>query len=246
MNKLRPEFQAVLNECFNLTSKLEKKFLILNCKNLMDYLGENFWPGLPSEEKSTRLKHKFETVGDDDSRFIMVAGDSHTVEVKLNNLLRAPTKFICLNDNIDYKLRNEARRLKNLISTFYEMMFPLKSSFEIDENFVDDIEKKNNFGMILLLGLSAALVFVMCVLKQCCSNGSPNGRFKRFRREHRVSNALRKRMEQKKTETSSLSTSSENELESSGSFKKNFGIFMRTKFRNFKKSKNLNPNLNTI
>ncbi|CAF0956251.1 unnamed protein product [Brachionus calyciflorus] len=221
MYKLKHEFEACLNECLNM-SKVLTKNIYLNCSNLSNYLGEKFWTGLPSEEKSKRYRYNFETVGDQDTKFIMISGNYHDVEVKLNNLLREPTKFICLNDNIDYKLKNEANRLTILISNFYEMMFPVKSNFERDENLVENMEEKNNF-MFILIGLILFLVLVLCVLKKLFAY-SPNGKLRRFRREYKVSNALRKRME-KKTETSSISTSSENEFDSSSRVNcKNFEI----------------------
>ena len=62
----------------------------------------------------------------------MIGGEPFDIEIKLNNLIRKPNKFICLNDNIDYKLNYEAVELKRLLANFYSTMFPLKSSFEKD------------------------------------------------------------------------------------------------------------------
>ena len=61
----------------------------------------------------------------------MISGDPVEIQVKLANLVREPRKFICLNDNIDYKLRTEANQLKSMLNTFYSNLFQLKSSFEI-------------------------------------------------------------------------------------------------------------------
>jgi hypothetical protein len=54
----------------------------------------------------------------------------------LKLVLKNPRKFLCLNDNINYKLVNEAGRLKDLLENFYITLFPLKSEFE--KNFVEN------------------------------------------------------------------------------------------------------------
>jgi hypothetical protein len=69
-------------------------------------------------------------VGDEDTKFVMIAGDPLEIEIKLNNLIREPQKFICLNDNIDYKIKYEANELKRLLKYFYSTLFPLSSMFE--------------------------------------------------------------------------------------------------------------------
>jgi hypothetical protein len=73
-------------------------------------------------------------VGEEDTKFVMISGDPVEIQVKLNNLIREPSKFICLNDNIDYKLRTEASQLKSILRSYYSSLLPLKSSFELSDS----------------------------------------------------------------------------------------------------------------
>ena len=41
------------------------------------------------------------------------------------------SKFICINDDIDYSVRHEAEAAVKLLHDFYEKMFPEPSSFEV-------------------------------------------------------------------------------------------------------------------
>lgn len=234
MDRLRVDFDTVLSQCMN-TSGLISREKFLSCDDLVEFLGAKFWPGIPSDERPKRWKYTFETVGDEDTKFIMAGDNEHDLEVKLNNLVRSPKKFICLNDNIDYKLQKEAHRLKVLIKNFYEQMYPIPSGFELTQNPADheEVADKNTF-LILLIALSFCVLFLICSVKKfCCDKESVT----KYRREYRVSAALRRRMKKTKNETSSISTSSENESEISTSFKKNLGLFMRSKFKRIRKNR---------
>jgi hypothetical protein len=89
-----------------------------------------------SDEKSSdgRHKYKFEIAGDEDTKFVMISDDPMEIQIKLANLIREPRKFICLNDNIDYKLRTEATQLKSVIRNYFTGMLPIKSSYELRDN----------------------------------------------------------------------------------------------------------------
>ena len=239
MDRLRVDFDTVLTQCVN-RSELISREKFLSCADLVGFLADKFWPGIPSDERLKRWKYKFEVVGDEDTKFIMAGDNEHDLQVKLNNLVRSPRKFICLNDNIDYKLYRGVHRLKNLIKNFYELMYPIPSEFELihslgngNGNGDEEASDKNTF-LILLIALSFCVLFLICcVKKSCCDKDTVS----RYRREYRVSAALRRRMKKTKTETSSISTSSENESEISTSFKKNLGIFMRSKFKRIRKNR---------
>ena len=139
MFELNKDFVEYLNECNNnQTNNRIGKVQFLNCTSLNEYLKEKFWSlnlntNDQNEKKNIRYKYKFETLGDEEAKFIMIGGQPMDIEIKLNNLIRQPPKFMCLNDNIDYKLKHESTELKKILLNFYSTLFPLKSSFEKNE-----------------------------------------------------------------------------------------------------------------
>lgn len=150
MYTLQSEFSQFLNQCLNSskTGKLSKEEF-LSCDNLVGFLREKFW----SSDNSGRYKYKFETVGDEETKFVMISGDPLDIEVKLNNLIREPRKFVCLNDNIDYKMINEANRLKYLLNNFYSMLYPLRSSFEVGSSQLKEYSSSNLTRKKRILGI---------------------------------------------------------------------------------------------
>ena len=133
MNTLNPDLVVCLNECkskHNLTEANLSKKQFLDCPSLVEFLRIKLWNSEKLALEGTRHKYKFEEVSGNEIKFIMIGGDPFNIEIKLNNLMRRPNKFICLNDNIDYKLKHEALELKRLLKNFYTSMYPLKSSFE--------------------------------------------------------------------------------------------------------------------
>jgi UDP-N-acetylglucosamine-lysosomal-enzyme len=256
MYKLNIDLSTTLNECIQNRSeksdnRLSKASFLL-CKSLVDLLREHFWNNADFEEakgRGIRYKYKFHTVGDEETKFVMIGGDPLEIEVKLNNLIREPRKFICLNDNIDYKLKHHATELKRLLANFYSNLFPLKSSFEkksnensdhfssshenklkqhhIDlgneegENFSEKFDNKSKL-IVKLTILVATLILVAYVLTRilrCLRNVYSyliylvfKQKTKGKRREHKISNAFRKRMEM---EASSSDTCTEEHEKSS-------------------------------
>ena len=79
----------------------EKEFI--KCDKLQKFLQKGLSNGFYS-----KYKYKYETVGDEETKFLMIGGDPLEMEIKLNNLIRQPRKFVCLNDNINYKTKREA------------------------------------------------------------------------------------------------------------------------------------------
>jgi len=135
MYKLDFELEKNLNYCKkNTTSTITKEQFVNSCPELVNFLKEKFWNSdtIIGTKERIRHKYKFEEVAVPDVNFLMIGGEPFDIEIKLNNLIRKPNKFICLNDNIDYKLNYEAVELKRLLANFYSTMFPLKSSFEKD------------------------------------------------------------------------------------------------------------------
>lgn len=199
----------------------------------MEYLKEKFWSG-----QGLRYKYKFETVGDEETKFVMISGDPLDIEVKLNNLAREPRKFICLNDNIDYKLENEALKLKELLANFYSMLFPLKSSFELGGGFREEVKKEEINNIFILLILVGIFILIFYFLRMFfkfvfARFGKKRSRNKviKSKREYKVSNALRQKMQQEMAEatTDSSSESMVNENSVVVNSSSSVGIFMRSK-----------------
>jgi UDP-N-acetylglucosamine-lysosomal-enzyme len=136
MYTIEANFLRNLNECRKLFNQSENSLInksqFLNCSNLVEFMKMKFWhlTDKISKLEGKRQKYKFEETNDSEVKFIMIGGDPLNIEIKLNNLIRKPQKFICLNDNIDYKLFNEAVELRRLLKNYYNSLYPLKSQFE--------------------------------------------------------------------------------------------------------------------
>ena len=161
MFHFKEDFLNHLNDCkLNTTESLVNGLLNKDqfsaCTGLVDYLRDKLWNVNP-KEPNLRSKYRYETVGDENTKFVMVAGDPLEIEVKLNNIIREPRKFVCLNDNIDYKIKHEAAQLKRLVKYFYSMLFPLPSQFEkntIDSSSSHTDTLKQNLNLNLNLNLN--------------------------------------------------------------------------------------------
>ena len=158
MISLNKEFSDSLNKCRpNRTEKRLNKTEFASCTPLVEYLKDKFW----ENSADAKFKYKFETVGDEDTKFVMIGGDPLDIEVKLSNLIREPKKFICLNDNIDYKLKNEAAELKRILKNFYSYLYPLKSSFEKSDMASNEVEfssSKNSNSRLLNTGVDLSQI----------------------------------------------------------------------------------------
>lgn len=158
MRSLHPDLVAAMNECgANQTSttgdeiKNIKQFVLdretfVGCEALSKTLKPTLW----LIDSKPRMRYRFEVLGDEETRFIMVAGEPIDIEVKLANYMRVPRKFLCLNDNIDYVLRNEAQQLKQLLRRFFNAFYPLRSSFELsvsEENNNEPVVKSTHRGL---------------------------------------------------------------------------------------------------
>jgi len=134
MYTLDINFLGFLNKCKNnQTGLIEKEFFLgSDCQELVEFLKSKFWNSdtLAGIKDGIRHKYKFEETSEPEVKFIMIGGDPYEIEIKLNNQIRKPSKFICLNDDIDHKLKYEALELKRLLKNFYSSLFPIKSSFE--------------------------------------------------------------------------------------------------------------------
>lgn len=147
MRSLHPDLVTAMNECgANRTNDdnddVREKFVLdretfVGCEALSKTLKPTLW----LVDSKPRMRYRFEVLGDEETRFIMVAGEPIDIEVKLANYMRVPRKFLCLNDNIDYVLRNEAHQLKQLLRRFFDAFYPLRSSFELSSASEENSER---------------------------------------------------------------------------------------------------------
>ena len=277
----------------------------MKCKSLIEFLQNNL-----NSDFYSKFKYKYEIVGDEETKFVMIGGDPLEIEIKLSNLIRQPRKFVCLNDNIDYKLKNEAIELKRIIQKFYSTLYPLKSSFEladkhqdlssvefsssshkkINSNFfngekpsayqqiVDDSQIdqdqlkplfkfnfRDNFTRLFfnLAFFILAMFLVIYIFKKCFififvflknyffsksknENSKTKPRVKNKKREYKISNALRQKMNDESSEDSEYSDESNLDIQNINNKKnqavtvgdrKETGIVMRPKKNsNFRKT----------
>lgn len=209
MFNLSPELAGHLNRCSTDHNRtVLTKHMFLSCQDLVEFIRDGLWNSVSEKVGAKRNKYKYEALGDEGTKFVMISGDPLEIQVKLNNLIREPRKFVCLNDNIDYKLRTEAKRLKEIVSNFYTSLFPLKSSFELssmteEEKPAIQVEysspinsfQSNNrqhgglsqqrlfFFLPILVGI---VVFVLILLKRLLFKESIGRRFGRFASPHSI------------------------------------------------------------
>ena len=134
MYKLNPELKLYLDECaenYTNATGLEFRMNVENfstCEKLIEYLQDKFWPLRTDSATSTldynfrKNRYKYELLDEEDTKFLMIGGNPYDIELKMNNLIREPVKFICLNDNIDPKTPNEAKKLRYLLKYFYRSL----------------------------------------------------------------------------------------------------------------------------
>jgi hypothetical protein len=56
--------------------------------------------------------------------------DQKQIKLKLDNLVKESPKFVCLNDVVDYNVKQRWIEIKKIQKEFYSNLFPIESSFE--------------------------------------------------------------------------------------------------------------------
>lgn len=72
-----------------------------------------------------------ELLKDYDVKFFMITGKSYMLKQYLKNFCSRPTKFLCLNDDLDYGRVEQTKRLIEVRDAFLNEFFSQKSKFEI-------------------------------------------------------------------------------------------------------------------
>lgn len=77
-----------------------------------------------------QLRNKFQLGANwVDSKFLQV-GTGFQIKRELEHIFAGDTKFVCLNDDIDYTKPQQAQAYLKITQEFYKTLFPLPSSFE--------------------------------------------------------------------------------------------------------------------
>jgi hypothetical protein len=163
------KFNEIIKNCTNSSNEILEKEDFLVCAELIEFLDEFYW------KIEKRKKYKYEILDDADVVFQMISGDdTKKINDKLNEIIKKPRKFICLNDNIDHKLSNDAYELKKLVKQFYSTLFPLPSSFEksnANNTSVELLATSNNvndseifmFEFMIFLIISSIIIMFICI-----------------------------------------------------------------------------------
>jgi hypothetical protein len=128
-NDLSTKFLFHQSNCHNNMSVKMDRIKFLKCSSLLEFLEANLW-----NEYDKKCKYKFEKLGIDDSKFMMLAVTDNLLKIHLNSLAKRPKKFICFNDDIDYSYRSKAYHVWQLVTEFYLKLFPKHSLFELPDH----------------------------------------------------------------------------------------------------------------
>ena len=204
--------EIIIKNC-SLNSQFITRNEFLNCSKLIELVVKKYY----SLNKNSTKKYKYELLDDSQVYFQMVSGnnedDVKKFETKLKQILINPKKFLCLNDNINYKLLNEAKKLKDLLENFYMTLFPLKSQFEkIDEINQNDIASDDLTNFIFLPSLFIFSIFLIYLIICNCFGYNIDIKKRRIRKRE-----WRLKFEQKREfiKTSNDSSSIESDIENS-------------------------------
>jgi hypothetical protein len=83
--------------------------------------------------QSSNTQYTLDVVNDKFDNTIVILSEYRPdrVQAQLDGLLTEPFKFICLNNNINYKFKEKAERIGLILSKFTQKIFPDKSYFEL-------------------------------------------------------------------------------------------------------------------
>jgi hypothetical protein len=204
--------EIMIKNC-SMNSQLITRDEFLNCSKFTELIVKKYY----SLNKNSTKKYKYELLDDSQVYFQMVSGNSEDdvkkFETKLKQILINPKKFLCLNDNINYKLVNEAKKLKDLLENFYMTLFPLKSQFEkIDEINPNEIASDDLTNFIFLPSLFLFSIFLIYLIICNCFGYNIDIKRRRLRKRE-----WRLKFEQKREfiKTSNDSSSIESDVENS-------------------------------
>lgn len=106
--------------------------------------------------------------------FKMLRNNVSRLIAQLDDVRKNPKKFVCLNDNIDYR-QDTARTVKLILRDFYDSVLPIPSQFELPRNYrnkflhVDELKqwwfvrrhvKVAMQGVVVVLALFAVFSFL--------------------------------------------------------------------------------------
>ncbi|KAG1679747.1 N-acetylglucosamine-1-phosphotransferase subunits alpha/beta [Nymphon striatum] len=157
------KFNKTIERFYNLDLPIVTKELISKCPAIASALKKKF---------GNMHKNEFTVKGEEDITFKMIGSNLSITSSQLDGIRKRPTKFICLNDNINHQNENAAKA-KALVLDFYETLFPEPSMFELppdqQNTFLDVFQLKeytfykqiSQFaGILFVIFLTASLIYI--------------------------------------------------------------------------------------
>lgn len=137
------------SKCFfflsNKTNRISQanlsRYSVLRCDKLMNIIRDNY--------KTTTPKYKYRRhpkIGHH-SHFVMLMTKLSKAKFYLEELLRRPKLFNCINDDLDrkYGKANEYEAIVGLLNEFYITLFPNRSEFELDHSATNQFRYLNEY-----------------------------------------------------------------------------------------------------
>ncbi|CAM1302043.1 Uncharacterised protein g3139 [Pycnogonum litorale] len=145
----------------NLNLPVVTDYLITNCPKMSSMLSKKF---------GNEIRYRYAIMNEDEVTFKMLESNVTNILNQLDSVRKKPTKFICLNDNINHR-HKDAKIIKTFIRDFFESMYPTRSRFELPSNYrnqfghIDELRSFLAYKKTVKIALFVALVlFILIVL----------------------------------------------------------------------------------
>lgn len=144
------------------------KSLVLSCQELSEMMRSNFG-------QVPLYKFRINSKTGIYSNFKMLTSNITQVVDALDELRKTPRKFNCINDNLDEDNPEENQLISALLEDFYLSLFPLRSEFELENNYRNRFQYYDDYRAWLVRKLlfrnavygACLVVFLACTKLLC-------------------------------------------------------------------------------
>lgn len=130
------------------------------------------------EQFGQQIKYKHDSLKNTHAKYIafkMLTSNVSEVVGHLDEIRRKPSKFVCLNDNLNYEKTEENELVRAVLYDFYLSLFPHPSKFELPSEFRNrflykqelDDWKKYHFQLKLVIYLFVCILLYLSVSSMC-------------------------------------------------------------------------------